>query len=62
MSKDDGGLGALKAGLASFSRLFDHRAVIQGTYLVLAFKIVRIPVLSGKISRVKQLIYLDELF
>ncbi|KAL5256488.1 hypothetical protein ACHWQZ_G011658 [Mnemiopsis leidyi] len=30
MSKDDGGLGALKAGLASFSRLFDHRAVIQG--------------------------------
>ena len=30
MSKDDGGVGALKAGLAAFSRLFDHRAIMQG--------------------------------
>ena len=34
MSKDDGGVGALKAGLAAFSRLFDHRAIMQGTKYV----------------------------
>lgn len=33
MAKDDNGLTALKSGLSVFSRLFDHRAILQGEAL-----------------------------
>ena len=41
MSRDDAGLGALKSGLAVFSRLFDHRAILQGN-LYFIFTYLRI--------------------